>query len=592
MKKLAIILFSLSQICSAYLLQAQTPYATTTADITLVGGPGSGTNRSGVAYNPNLDIYYANIAGNATFNFETFSNTGVLLSTVVSNIDIRGVWWNPNLNQLEINAYNSAGIHQKTLDANGYATATNVTIFAANAGQPNIQSSGTYDYVNDHIIYFNNNQITRVNRTTNTVVSTNTITGLPATSLTSYSVGYFNVPNYEIALYDYTNKRVYFVNGTTYAYTYTTQLPTTALANSQFNVGWANNRIFLCNTSARTWTGYPLFPDKCYTVVTNNVNICDNQSYTVGNNTYTTSGTYADTFAGVGTGSCDSVVNTILTVNPTYHTEYSDSMYFGESYTFHNRNLTASGKYVATYNSLNGCDSNITLNLKVIPFTKDTFQFAICAGDTASFENYRFSRAGLYRDTTIASWGHQFRTFIVTVNPKPIVRISNINELQDLCIGDTITIKLTGADTFRWQYIEQPSNRTFHEGDTLLTKVYGFETHYVIKGISDKNCETNFNLTINGKNCCELFIPNAFTPNADGLNDYFEVLGHQPMQYYMEIFDRYGQRVFLSEKVSDKWNGKSYTGEDLNAGVYYYYIKGQCYDGSAIDQKGSITIIR
>lgn len=592
MKKLAIILLSFTQICSALTLRAQTPYLTTTADITLTGGPGSGTNRSGVAYNPNLDIYYANIAGNATFNFETFSNTGVLLNTVLSNIDIRGVWWNPNLNQLEINAYNSAGIHQKTLDANGYATATNVAIFPANAGQPNAQSSGAYDHVNDHIIYFNNNQITRVNRTTNTVVSTNTITGLPATSLTSYSVGYFNVPNYEIALYDYTNRRVYFINGTTYAYTFTTQLPTTALANAQFNVGWTNNRIFLCNTGARSWTGYPLFPDKCYTIVNNNVNICDNQSYTVGTSTYTTSGTYADTFAGVGTASCDSVVNTILTVNPTYQTDVNDSIYFGENYNFHNRNLAASGRYIASFSTVNGCDSNIILNLKVIPATKDTFSLEICAGDTALFEQYRFTRAGVYRDTLIKDWGHQFRTFIVTVNPKPNMRIENLNDLQDLCIGDSLTIKLTGADTFKWQYIEQPSNRTFHEGDSLATKVFGFETHYVIQGITDQNCKTDFNLTINGKNCCELFIPNAFTPNGDGLNDYFQVLGNQPMQYYMEVFNRYGQRVFHAEKADAKWHGKDYNNKDLENGVYYYYIKGKCYDDSSIEEKGSINIIR
>ena len=133
-------------------LTAQTPLTNTTNDIILVGGSGSGSNRSGVAYNPALDIYYGNIAGNASYQFETFNSTGALINTVTSGIDVRGVWWNPILNQLEMNTFNSAGIYSRTLDANGWATATTTVIQAANV-QPNSQSFGQYDWINNHFIY-------------------------------------------------------------------------------------------------------------------------------------------------------------------------------------------------------------------------------------------------------------------------------------------------------------------------------------------------------------------------------------------------------------------------------------------------------
>ncbi len=245
-------------------IKAQTPFTTSNYDITLQGSlTSTGSNRSGVAYNPALDIYYGNIAGAASYQFETYSGTGVLLFTATANIDVRGVWWNPTLNQLEMNTYNSAGIYQKTLDGNGYATATNNVIQAANV-QPNLQSFGQYDWINNHFIYYNAGNIVRVNRATNVTVSTNAVTGLPVgTNLTDFAIGFTGVSNYEIVLYDYSNRRAIFVNGNTYAYTGNTQFPGTAIGTSWFNVGYANKRLFLCNTSERRWYGYPLFPDSC-----------------------------------------------------------------------------------------------------------------------------------------------------------------------------------------------------------------------------------------------------------------------------------------------------------------------------------------
>ncbi|HRH38940.1 MAG TPA: gliding motility-associated C-terminal domain-containing protein, partial [Flavobacteriales bacterium] len=71
-----------------------------------------------------------------------------------------------------------------------------------------------------------------------------------------------------------------------------------------------------------------------------------------------------------------------------------------------------------------------------------------------------------------------------------------------------------------------------------------------------------------------VWIPNAFTPNAEGGNETFYVVGNDisPDEYQMRIFDRWGREVFSSTKLEEKWDGTS-GGDVLPQGVYVYRLK-------------------
>ena len=74
---------------------------------------------------------------------------------------------------------------------------------------------------------------------------------------------------------------------------------------------------------------------------------------------------------------------------------------------------------------------------------------------------------------------------------------------------------------------------------------------------------------------CPLYVPNAFTPNEDGLNDIFRPALDCPVEsYHMTIFNRWGQEIFTSDDVSRGWNGRS-PNKDYYAstGVYFYVIR-------------------
>ncbi|HER07835.1 MAG TPA: gliding motility-associated C-terminal domain-containing protein [Bacteroides sp.] len=71
----------------------------------------------------------------------------------------------------------------------------------------------------------------------------------------------------------------------------------------------------------------------------------------------------------------------------------------------------------------------------------------------------------------------------------------------------------------------------------------------------------------------ELAIPNVFTPNGDGVNDYFEVDTDGTTVYTFRIFTRSGTQIFYSRSPRIYWNGKNSSGTDVKAGIYYYVIE-------------------
>ncbi|MBL0016894.1 MAG: PKD domain-containing protein [Bacteroidetes bacterium] len=84
-----------------------------------------------------------------------------------------------------------------------------------------------------------------------------------------------------------------------------------------------------------------------------------------------------------------------------------------------------------------------------------------------------------------------------------------------------------------------------------------------------------------------IFVPTAFTPNGDGLNDYFEVFTTLITTFHIDIFDRWGKLVFSSDDLSFKWDGK-----DMPEDAYTYVINAVEWSGTKVRKSGTVTIIR
>jgi gliding motility-associated-like protein len=88
-----------------------------------------------------------------------------------------------------------------------------------------------------------------------------------------------------------------------------------------------------------------------------------------------------------------------------------------------------------------------------------------------------------------------------------------------------------------------------------------------------------------------VFVPNAFTPNSDGVNDKVYVRGTFFDEVNLKIFNRAGEMLFQTSDQYTGWDG-TYKGKAQDMGVYIYYLFGILKNGDKIERKGNITLIR
>jgi len=89
-----------------------------------------------------------------------------------------------------------------------------------------------------------------------------------------------------------------------------------------------------------------------------------------------------------------------------------------------------------------------------------------------------------------------------------------------------------------------------------------------------------------------IFIPNVFTPNGDGQNDVFHVTVGGMKQYYIEIFNRWGERIFQADSPAIDWDGTSSGGIKESDGDYYYLINCTDFENTTFKYHGYIQLIR
>ncbi len=385
-----------------------------------------GTNASGVAYNPNFNIYYAGIAGNPGFPLETFDAAGTPLFQTNTGFDIRGLWWNFNLNQLEANGYNAFGVWTFNLNGVGYAQNTGSSVFTG-MNQPTAQSVGDYNCAEDEIWYYNAGTIQKRNHATGALISTLAITGLPVGTgnLNNNSVFYTDCLGHEIGLVDYQLKRIYFADKTTGAYSGMSQLPATTVINNSFRASWANGMVFLYNAANRTWFGFQVltgFNINCSVVCTPPVLITDdlvdcspnmvdlnagiNAGSGIGNaqfyatlanangsmnpisNMVSASGTYYISYEDPMDASCFSVDSILVNINPIYNLAENINACENSTVTYPDGStatITASTSYTSNLTTAAGCDSIILTNVTMNPIYNIVENINACENSTVTY---------------------------------------------------------------------------------------------------------------------------------------------------------------------------------------------------------------
>ena len=114
-------------------------------------------------------------------------------------------------------------------------------------------------------------------------------------------------------------------------------------------------------------------------------------------------------------------------------------------------------------------------------------------------------------------------------------------------------------------------------------------TTYTLTATNDSGCVTTRYITIDVE-CGQVFVPDIFSPNQS-VNNILYVRGPCISALDFIVFDRWGNKVYETENKNDGWDG-TYNGKLVNTATYMYYAKATMYDGSVVEKKGAVTLVR
>ena len=114
-------------------------------------------------------------------------------------------------------------------------------------------------------------------------------------------------------------------------------------------------------------------------------------------------------------------------------------------------------------------------------------------------------------------------------------------------------------------------------------------TYYVT--VRETNCISSDTILVTPGDC-DAFIPSAFTPNNDGKNDRFGVVTEFAVQYFsMQVFNKWGQIVFNSNDITQKWDG-TFEGKNMPNGAYVWVLNYVNRKGQKVYDQGTVMLIR
>ena len=272
----------------------------------------------------------------------------------------------------------------------------------------------------------------------------------------------------------------------------------------------------------------------------------------------------------------------------TYHvaaTGYGCS--FEQDFTLDNPHLPYYEKTAATVLCSDSCNGwiDIRYNFSAIPeiAEKDTLISNLCEG---TYITELTSMGCPLRDTTVIVRSHLLDSLHVWADRTQIYLGESIGLHAEV-------VHEVGGMTYQWSPatdIDKPTdpNPTATPTDTAVC--------YRVTVTSADGCSATDSVCIRCTDIIcgapEYVIPNAFTPNADGVNDEVDFGSPLLTELHVAVFNRWGECVFESEDLTHcRWDG-TYKNTRCLPGVYTYTCRVRCHNGVESEFKGDITLIR
>jgi gliding motility-associated-like protein len=371
------------------------------------------------------------------------------------------------------------------------------------------------------------------------------------------------------------------------------------------------------------------------------ITICAGDSVSIFGNFEMTSGDYTQNFVGVNT--CDSVHiihlqvlaplqvffdtepacggNTDGSISSTVQGGLADYQYsWSTGGTQSNIENLPPGEYFLTVTDAQGCElfaevivdgtaiidvaievQDITCygdydGMIIVETSIDDLLFSLNGEDFQSSAQFDNLAAGAY-DLYVQDAGNCISTFEVFVEDAQELILS-LPEDMTISLGDSVSIEgvtnAAGSPAYAWFPIEWLSC-----SDCPQTVAGPLEsTFYTLSVVNANGCTTSDGIFISVNTLSEIYVPNVFSPNEDGVNDVFYInagVGVAEIKVF-HVYDRWGELVFETRNVDPNnpvfgWNGE-FNGKPMDSAAFVYYAEIVFVDGRTEVVKGDVVLLR
>lgn len=173
-----------------------------------------------------------------------------------------------------------------------------------------------------------------------------------------------------------------------------------------------------------------------------------------------------------------------------------------------------------------------------------------------------------------------------------VIMATNANAGNDTSVasGQSLQLQASGGINYTWSPATGLNNPFIANPVLMLS---GSQTvTYTVRAYTATGCDSFDDITIQVIQAPEIYLPTAFTPDGNGLNDSYKasLVGIKEFKF-LRIYNRYGQLVFSSAEAGMGWDG-TYQGRKQNSGVYVVIARGKDFRGLDIERKSTLILIR